>query len=157
MKVMGSNYLDAGLAENLVNDIALEHITTQLGGTAQYLPFDTYFGKPVNIGRKATETLEFEVQEAGAIRWTVTVEAGTEILFSAKFVADCGPDGAQAQLVVLAPTTYTADAGRMSGEWVAAGKGTICFVFDNSAAWIKSRTVEIYTELPGNNSRRRGR
>ena len=149
MKVMGSNYLDAGVAENLVEDIPLEDITTHLGGTARYLPLDTYFGKVVNIARKATESLELEVREAGTIKWTVTVEAGTEILFSArfKFGSEDGPD--RAQVVALEPTTYTADAGRLSGEWVAPGKGTITFVFDNSAAWIKSRTVEIYADLPG--------
>ena len=149
MKVMGSNYLDSGIAENLVDDISLEDITTHLGGTARCLPLDTYFGKVVNIARKATETLELEVREAGTIKWTVTVEAGTEILFSARFGTEDGADDAQAHVVALEPTTYTADAGRLSGQWVAPSKGTITFVFDNSAAWIKSRTVEIYTDLPG--------
>ena len=123
MKVMGSSYLaylDAGIAENLVDDIPLEDITTHLGGTARCLPLDTYFGKVVNIARKATETLE--VQEAGTIKWTVAVEAGTEILLSARFGED-GPDDAQAQVVALEPTTYTADAGRLSGGMGGARQG----------------------------------
>eukprot|EP00040_Diaphanoeca_grandis_P023486 m.127780 g.127780 ORF g.127780 m.127780 type:complete len:423 (+) comp29297_c0_seq1:278-1546(+) len=135
IKVCGKDFMD-----KLTHDISKDELPLKLGGSKSYA-FDKHFqGEDVVVARGGTITEERVVNAGEKVSWRVRLEA-FDIKVKLTFAT---PDESEHEIVPA--TIHDAEQGCVRGEWVAKANGKLVFLFDNSSAWIRSKTISLYTE-----------